>query len=140
AVRQPHLQQQRVERDEERVRYRRVRSRQRVEERRLPGVRVADERGGRNGRLVPALAQLPATPPHLLDVLADRMNARPDAPAIGLELRLPGTSRADAAAEPRQRRPGADQPRQQVLELRELDLQLAFARARPPREDVENEL
>ena len=34
----------------------------------------------------------------------------------------------------------ADQPRQQVFQLRELDLQLAFARPRAPREDVENEL
>ena len=36
--------------------------------------------------------------------------------------------------------PGADQPRQQVLQLRELDLQLAFARPRAAREDVEDEL
>ena len=37
-------------------------------------------------------------------------------------------------------RPGADQPRQQVFQLRELDLQLAFARPRAPREDVEDQL
>ena len=52
----------------------------------------------------------------------------------------PGPLRADAAAEPRQRRAGADEPRQQVLQLRELDLQLAFARAGAPRKDVEDEL
>ncbi len=52
----------------------------------------------------------------------------------------PGSARADAAAEPRQRVAGADQPRQQVFQLRELDLQLAFARPRAPREDVEDEL
>jgi len=89
---------------------------------------------------VPAFAELRAAPPHLLDVGADRVNARADAPAIGFELRFTGASRADAAAEPRQRVARADQPRQQVLQLRELDLQLAFPRPRAPREDVENEL
>ena len=64
----------------------------------------------------------------------------PDAAAVGFELGFAGAPRADAAAEPRQRGAGADQPRQQVLQLRELDLQLAFARARAPREDVEDEL
>src|SRR6185436_15378794 len=54
--------------------------------------------------------------------------------------RFAGSACADAAAEPGQRRAGADEPRQQVLELRELDLQLALARPRPPREDVENQL
>ena len=52
----------------------------------------------------------------------------------------PGPLRADAAAQPRQRLARADQPRQQVFQLRELDLQLAFARAGAPREDVENQL
>ena len=46
---------------------------------------------------------------------------------------MPPPSRDSACAEP-------DQPRQQVLQLRELDLQLAFARPRAPREDVEDEL
>ena len=70
----------------------------------------------------------------------DRVDARADAPAVGFELRFAGASRADAAAEPRQRVAGADQPRQQVFQLRELHLQLAFARPRAPREDVEDEL
>ena len=46
---------------------------------------------------------------------------------------MPPPSRDSAVAEP-------DQPRQQVLQLRELDLQLAFARPRAPREDVEDQL
>src|SRR5262249_14889332 len=77
---------------------------------------------------------------NLLDVGADRVNARPDAAAIGLELRLAGTPRADSAAQSRQRVAGADQSRQQILQLRELDLELAFPRPRPPREDVEYQL
>ena len=70
----------------------------------------------------------------------DGVDARPDAPPVGFELGFAGAARADAAAEPRQRVAGADQPRQQVFQLRELDLQLAFARPRAAREDVENQL
>ena len=51
----------------------------------------------------------------------------------GPRVPMPPPSRDSAVA-------GADQPRQQVLQLRQLDLQLAFARARAPREDVEDEL
>ena len=46
---------------------------------------------------------------------------------------MPPPSRDSAA-------PDADEPRQQVFQLRELDLQLAFARPRAAREDVEDEL
>ena len=63
-----------------------------------------------------------------------------DVAAIGFELGFAGAARADAAAQPRQPAPDADQPRQQIFELRELDLQLAFARARAPGEDVEDQL
>ena len=52
----------------------------------------------------------------------------------------PGPPGADAAAEARQRVAGADQPRQQVFQLRELHLQLALARPRAAREDVEDQL
>ena len=67
-------------------------------------------------------------------------HADADAAAIRFELGFAGAPRADAAAKPRQRFARSDQPRQQVLQLRQLDLQLAFARARTPREDVENQL
>ena len=63
-----------------------------------------------------------------------------DAAAVGLELRFAGAQRADAAALSRQRVARSDQPRHEVLELRELDLELAFPRARAAREDVEDQL
>ena len=68
AVRQAHLAHQRIERDEQRVGRFGVRPRQHVEQRRLAGVGVADERHGRHRRLVPPLAQLRAALAHLLDV------------------------------------------------------------------------
>ena len=46
---------------------------------------------------------------------------------------MPPPSRDSAAAD-------ADEPRHEVFQLRELDLQLAFARTRAPGEDVEDEL
>src|SRR3954467_13415712 len=60
------------------------------------------------------------------------MNTGPDAAAIGFQLGLARAARADAAAEPRQGVAGPDQQRQQVFQLRELDLQLAFTGPRPP--------
>ncbi len=63
-----------------------------------------------------------------------------DPAAIGFQFCFAGTSSADPAAQTRQCRRGADETRHQILQLRELDLQLAFARARAPGKDVENQL
>ena len=68
------------------------------------------------------------------------MDSLTNTPPVGFEFRFAGSAGADAAAEPRQRGARAREPRQQVLELRQLDLPLAFARSRAPREDVEDEL
>ena len=67
-------------------------------------------------------------------------NPLADAPPIRLEFRFARPARPDAAAQPRQRQTAAHQPRQQVLQLRQFDLPLAFPRPRPPGEDVENHL
>ncbi len=140
AIGQAHLAHQRVERHEQRVGRDGVLVRQPVEQRRLAGVRVADERDGRHRLLLAPLAKLRPPLPHLLDLALDRLDARANAPAIGLELRFAGAARADAAAEPRQRRPRSGEPRQQVFQLRQLHLPLAFTRSRAAREDVEDQL
>ena len=111
-----------------------------IEQRRLAGVGVADQRDRRHRRLVPPLAQLRAAAADRVDLLRQDADAVADAAAVGFELGFAGAARADAAAQPRQRVARSDQPRHQVLELRELDLQLAFPRARAAREDVEDEL
>ena len=141
AVRQLHAAHQRIERDEQRVRRDRVAAGQRVEQRRLARVGVADERHRRDRRLVPPLAQLRrgGGGPSSIS-FREHADAVADAAAVGFELGFAGAAGADAAAQPRQRVARSDQPRHQVLELRELDLQLAFARPRAAREDVENEL
>ena len=60
--------------------------------------------------------------------------------AVGLELRLARAARADAAAEPLEVLPEAAHPRQVVLELRELDLELALGADGVLGEDVEDQL
>ena len=112
---------------------------ERVEQRRLAGVRVADDRDRRvqaaiaaaGGRLALAADVLDARL-HLLDPLADD-------PAVRLQLRLARAPGADAALGPREVRPEAGQARQLVLELRELDLEAALVGLGVEREDVEDQ-
>ena len=118
----------------------RLLARQPIEQRGLAGVGVADQRDGRQQALAAAIAQLGAARLDVGDLLADDAEAMPDVAAIDFELGFAGTARADAAAEARQPVARADQPRHQVLQLGELDLQLAFPRPRAPREDVEDQL
>ena len=89
---------------------------------------------------LPLLAARRALP---LDVLEPPLEQRdPPAcePAVGLELRLARAARADAAAETLEVLPHPAHARQVVLELRELDLQLALGRDGVLREDVEDQL
>ena len=139
-VRQAHLPHQRIQRDEQRVRRFGRLLRQQIEQRRLAGVGVADERDERHRGLLAPGARMPPPLPDRVDLLRDGVDLLANPPAIGLELRFAGTTRADAAAQPGERRAGADEARQQVLQLRQLDLPLPFARACAPREDVEDEL
>ena len=114
---------------------------ERVEQRRLAGVGVADERDAtapESARALraPGLALLR----DLLEALAEQRSTRlPMQAAVGLELRFAGTAQADAAALALEVGPAAHQARGHVLELRELDLQLAFVAARALREDVEDQ-
>ena len=64
-------------------------------------------------------------------------NARGQQPAVGFQLRFARAAQADAALLAFQVRPAAHQPRRQVLELRELDLELAFEGAGTLRKNVE---
>ena len=112
---------------------------ERVEQRRLAGVRVADDADGRDQPPVaPAGCRRPL-PAHVLDALLHLGDPRSDDPPVGLELGLAGTPRADAAARARQVRPHAGQPRQLVLELGELHLEPALVGLRVLGEDVEDQ-
>ena len=76
---------------------------------------------------------------HALELASDLHHAAADDATVRFELGLARPPRADAAAEPLEVRPLPDEPRQQIRELRQLDLQLALARARALGEDVEDQ-
>ena len=130
----------RVERLEEPVVDRNVRVGQGVEKGRLPRVRVAGERDdGRSG----ALARLSLNGPALLELAQpplEEADASTREPSVGLELRLARPARADAAAEALEVLPHAPHAREVVLELRELDLELALGTSCVLGEDVEDQL
>ncbi len=69
----------------------------------------------------------------------ERLDPLAQQPAVGLELRLAGSAQADAAFLPLEVGPAADEAGQLVLDLRELDLELALGASRAQREDVEDE-
>ncbi len=130
----------RIEGREELVLREHVGARERVEQRALAGVRVADDR--HRGHAVPrALATaLLALLAELLQLVLEVRHPVLRAPAPDLELGLAGTAPADAAGEAREAVVLLPEPRHRVLQLRELHLQLAVSTLGALREDVENEL
>ena len=81
--------------------------RQQVEQRGLAGVRVADERHRRDRRFC-RRSRSCARRRRTSSICRGRsLDALPDPPPVGFELRLAGAARADAAAQPRQRGAGA---------------------------------
>src|SRR4051794_39481026 len=138
AVAELHLAAGRVESGEELVLcVRHVGSDERVQQRRLPGVRVADDADRRPEAAVPAARRRLALLADLLDALLHLGDACPDDPSVGLELAFARTTRADAALRSRQVGPQSGQPRELVLELRELDLETALVSLGVEREDIE---
>src|SRR5262249_33681832 len=128
-----------IERLEETVGGGQVCARHPIEQRRLAGVRVADEGDDGQPRAAAALTLHAPVNADVLELTADLHDAAPDHAAVGFELRFAGTSRPDAAAEALEVSPLPDQARKQIGELGELDLELALGGARPLGEDVEDQ-
>ena len=98
----------------------------------LPAFVIADDGQNRDRAAPPPLPPVLALRGELLQLALEAGEAIPGTPAVDLKLRLAGSPSADAASESRQRDLGAlREPRTQVLELRQLHLQIAVAR--PPR-------
>ena len=111
---------------------------ERVQERRLAGVRVAHQRDRRKRRALALGALDRARSLHVLQAPAQRRDPVARQAAVGLDLRLPRSPRADPATEPLEVAPQPAHPREVVLELGQLDLQLALGAARVGGEDVED--
>src|SRR3712207_4853947 len=133
----------RSEGGEQRVLHQHARAGEPVEQAGLAGVGVAGDRHARDGVAVARGALGGAGGRHAGDLAAQLAHPRADPPPVGLDLRLTGTTGADAATAgdaatglPGQRLTPAAQPRQHVLHLRELDLRLALTARRVLGEDV----
>ena len=128
----------RVQGLEERVAHAHVGAGEGVQERRLACVRVPGNRHGGQMSLCPLGAHHRAARADVGEPAPKRRDPVARQPAVGLDLGLARSPRADSAAEALQVRPQAAHPRKVVLELRQLDLQLAVRGVGVPREDVEN--
>src|ERR1022692_2014506 len=138
-ARQLQTPQRRIERRKELVRGEALGAGQTIEQCRLAGVGVADQRDVANRGTPPRVALRLALAGDVLQSLLEQLHPRADQPPVALELRLARPPQPDAALLPLEVSPSADQPRRQVSELRELDLKLAFRALRPLGEDIENQ-
>ena len=77
---------------------------------------------------------------HGFERFFEQGDAAADAAAVHFELRFPRSARADAAAEPGHLDAAAGKTREQVIQLRQLDLQLPFARPGVAGKDGKNHL
>ena len=128
----------RVQRVEQAVAHAHLRAGERVQQRRLARVGVADQRDRRQRRALALGALHRARALHVLQAAAQHRDPVARQAAVGLDLGLPRAPRADAAAEALEVAPQAAHARQVVLQLRQLHLQLALGAVRVGGEDVED--
>ena len=112
---------------------------QAVEQRGLAGVGVAHQRYRWQFRPPAGIAAEFAAAVNPAEAFADRLDALADHALVELKLLLAGAAQADAALLPVEMRPAALEPRAQVAQLGELNLELALVGTRPLGEDVEDE-
>src|SRR5262245_16033754 len=123
-----HEPSRRIERDEELVGRGARGPGETVQQRGLARVRIADERDDGHAARLATIALEPAVDAHTLEIFGDLTDAMADHPAVGLDLGLAGSPRPDAGAQPLEMFPLTDQTREQIRELRQLDLELALHR------------
>src|ERR1019366_6563002 len=128
----------RVEGDEEAVLDLHPRVGDRVQHRGLAGVRVADEGHFTMPTARATVALHASGPVDLFQFAPDRVNSVHETTAVGLELGLARSPRADATGLLGQRAPGATKAWQAGLQECQFDLRFAFGRARVLSEDVED--
>src|SRR5262249_48646827 len=107
--------------------------------RRLARIGVADDRHGQHLRTLAGSALHFALPPHGRQLVLENLHAFPEQAAVGLQLRFTRPAQSDTTFLPLQVSPAAHQARRQMLELRKLDLQLAFMTARTLRKYIQDQ-
>ena len=128
-----------VERRKERVLYKDVRARERVQQRGFSRIRIADERHRAHAVFFSALCLQPAALLRLFQLFFKRADAGADMTAVRLELRFPRSARSDAAPETGERLALAFQAGIEIAELGKFHLQFALAALGAQGKDVEDE-
>src|SRR6185369_3014984 len=114
---------------------------QRVQKRGFSSVRITDYRDHRQALSCPTFATFLTTMTLRFDLSLETVDAIANATTIGFELCFTRTSTTDPTGQTRKRRIlTRDQTRQQIFQLRQLDLDLSFFRLCTLREDVEDQL
>ena len=114
--------------------------RERVEERGFSRVGVAHQRDHAQRHGLARAAARGALAAHGFDRFFNFAHAIANPPAVGFQFLFARAARADAAAQPRKLFAASGEPRQQIIQLRQLHLQLAFACARVHRENIQDQL
>ena len=130
----------RIERLEQAIVDRRLGPCERVQGGGLPDVRVSGQCDGRRVVRTRSLRLVERCPSRAAEPLLEERDPRAGEASVGLELTLTWASSPDAAPEALEVLPQAPHARQVVLELRQLDLELALRAACVLREDVEDQL
>ncbi len=139
SVWQRQLAERRVEGGEQQVLGEHLGAGQLVEQRRLAGVGIADERHQRVFRRILGASLLLAAALHLVEAILDERDAFAQQAPVGFDLRFAGAAgEAEAATLPLKVGPRPHQPALLVVEVRKLDLQHALAGRGALAEDFED--
>ena len=111
-----------IERREQLVGDEAVRAGQRIEQRRLAGIGIADQRDRRHRHFAPHMAAGVALPVQFLQARAQSANAFGDQAPIGLQLGFARAAQPDAALLSLKVGPASDQARGQMRKLRQVPL------------------
>src|SRR5204862_3457708 len=113
-----------------------VRARKQIQQSRFPRVRITDYCSDRPLMAFSPLSLNGPRFPHRFQLAFEPRDSFLHAPAVDFQLRFTRAACADPASLARQVVPHPSEPRQKILQLRELDLQSAFATARALRKNV----
>ena len=110
-----------------------------IEQRRFAGVGVAHQRHRKHPRAIARTALHGALALQFFEFFAQQFDAHAEQAPVGFQLRLARAAQTNAAFLPLQVGPATHQARRQVLQLRQLDLNLALVALGALRENIQDQ-